>query len=73
MIFYIYICNRKEDNISFISGESDEQDEPQSFSTNMAIVVAVSGVVALAICATVYFVVRNRNKRRQHGDLNVAT
>ncbi|KAJ7369436.1 hypothetical protein OS493_039004 [Desmophyllum pertusum] len=29
--------------------ESDEQDEPQSFSTNLTIIVAVSGVVAIAM------------------------
>ncbi len=62
-------------NISCFSVESEEQDEPQSFSTNLAIIVAVSGVVVVAIivCATVYFVVRNRNKRRKDGDLNVVT
>ncbi|KAJ7318457.1 hypothetical protein OS493_037936 [Desmophyllum pertusum] len=55
-------------------GESDEQDEPQSFSTNLAIILAVSCLVALAmVCGTVYLVARNRNRRRLHGDLNVAT
>ncbi|KAJ7369437.1 hypothetical protein OS493_039005 [Desmophyllum pertusum] len=55
--------------------ESDEQDEPQSFSTNLTIIVAVSGVVAIAmmVCGTVYLVVRSRNRRRLHGDLNVVT
>ncbi|KAL9952525.1 hypothetical protein ACROYT_G039793 [Oculina patagonica] len=55
--------------------ESEEQDEPQSFSTNLAIIVAVSGVVVVAVivCATVFLVVRNRNKRSQDGDLNVVT
>ncbi len=48
--------------------------EPQSLPTNLAVTVAVSGVAALAIiCATVYLVVRSCNKRKQHGDLNVAT
>ncbi|XP_078350308.1 uncharacterized protein LOC144635104 [Oculina patagonica] len=62
-----------EEDVNEEEGEADEQDKPQSFSTNLVIIVAVSGVVALAICATVYFVVRSRNQRRQHGDLNVAT
>ncbi|XP_078355242.1 uncharacterized protein LOC144639835, partial [Oculina patagonica] len=55
--------------------ESEKQDEPQSFSTNLAVIVAVSGVVvaAVVVCATIYFVVRNRNKRRQDRDLNVVT
>ncbi|KAL9952548.1 hypothetical protein ACROYT_G039817 [Oculina patagonica] len=55
--------------------ESEKQDEPQSFSTNLAIIVAVSGVVVVAVivCATVFLVVRNRNKRRQDRDLNVVT
>ena len=53
----------------FVSG-----GEPQSFSTNLAVTVTVSGVAALAIiCATAYLVVRSCNKRRQHGDVNVAT
>ncbi|KAL9952528.1 hypothetical protein ACROYT_G039797 [Oculina patagonica] len=55
--------------------ESEKQDEPQSFSTNLAIIVAVSGVVVVAVivCATVFLVVRNRNKRRQDRDLHVVT
>ena len=56
-----------------ILGVLDEQEKPESLSTNMAIIVAVSGVVALAICATIFFVVRSRNQRRQHSNLNVAT
>ena len=53
----------------FVSG-----GEPRSFSTNLAVTVTVSGVAALAIiCATAYLVVRSCSKRRQHGDLNVAT
>ena len=52
--------------------ESEEQDELQSFSTNLAIIVSGVVVVAAIVCATVCYVVRNRNKRRQHGDLNVA-
>ena len=48
--------------------------EPQSFPTNLVVTVAVSGVAALAIiCATAYLVVRSCSKRRQRGDLNVAT
>lgn len=48
--------------------------ESQSFPTNLAVIVTVSGVAAVAIiCATAYLVVRNCSKRRQHGDLNVAT
>lgn len=58
----------------FIPGESDEQDEPESFPTNVAIIAAVCGVVAVAIiCATVYLVVRSRNKSGHHRDLNVVT
>jgi len=48
--------------------------EPQISPTNLAVTVTVSGVAALAIiCATAYLVVRSCSKRRQHGDLNVAT
>lgn len=54
--------------------EEEEGGEPQSFPTNLAVTVTVSGVAALAIlCATAYLVVRSCSKRRQHGDLNVAT
>ena len=54
---------------SFVSGVG-----PRSFSTNLAVTVTVSGVAAIAIiCATAYLVVRSCSKRRQHGDLNVAT
>ena len=46
----------------------------RSFSTNLAVTVTASGVAALAIiCATAYLDVRSCSKRRQHGDLNVAT
>ncbi|KAL9952511.1 hypothetical protein ACROYT_G039779 [Oculina patagonica] len=69
---YKFVDDTEKDEV-----ESEEQDdhEPQSFSTNLAIIVAVSGVVVVAVivCATVYLVVRNRNKRRQDRDLNVVT
>lgn len=56
-------------SLFFVSG-----GEPQSFPTNLAVTVTVSGVAALAIiCATAYLVVRSCSKRRQHGDLNVVT
>ncbi|KAL9952467.1 hypothetical protein ACROYT_G039729 [Oculina patagonica] len=62
----------------FKDDEEEEKDEeagePQSLPTNLAVTVAVSGVAALAIiCATAYLVVRSCNKRKQRGDLNVAT
>ncbi|XP_078350192.1 ZP domain-containing protein-like [Oculina patagonica] len=55
-------------------GEADEQDKPQSFPTNVAIIVAVCAVVAVAIiCATVFLVVRSRNKSRNPRNLHVDT
>ena len=58
---------------SLSPGESDEQPESQSFSTSLVTIVAVSGVVAIAICTAVCFLVRKRNKKQQNGDLNIAT
>ncbi|KAL9952465.1 hypothetical protein ACROYT_G039727 [Oculina patagonica] len=65
----------------FIFEKEDEKEkedgkagEPQSLSANLVVAIAVSGVAAFAIiCATAYLVVRSYNKRRQHGDINVAT
>ena len=62
-------------DIPSFAGDLKEQDKPQSSSTNLTIIVAVSGVVVVAVivCVTVYLVVRSRNKRRQSNDLNVVT
>lgn len=52
---------------------ADQEKTSQSFQT-VAIVGAVCGVVAVAIiCATVYIVIRHRNKHTQNGDLHVVT
>ncbi|XP_078352222.1 uncharacterized protein LOC144636893 [Oculina patagonica] len=59
--------DEKEDDMNKEEG-CDKQDDSQSFSTNLATVVAVSGVVITAIvCATIYLFVRNR---RQRNDLS---
>lgn len=53
---------------------SGEENEPQSLSASTVITVAISGVLVVAIvCLTVYLMLRSRNKRRQHGDIHVAS
>ena len=61
-------------SIGFISVASEDQEETSQSFQMVAIVGAVCGVVAVAvICATVYLVIRYRNKRLQNGDLHVVT
>ncbi len=56
----------------FLSGGADKQDEFQL--ANLAIVVAVCGVVIMAIvCATIYLCVRNRRQHRRHDLSSVLT
>ena len=60
-----HLKNHKTIVLCFAGG-SDKQDESQSFSANLAVVVAVSGVVIIAIvCASIYLFVRNRRQRRE--------
>ena len=59
--------------IFLVLGDTDGQEESQSFSTNLVVIVVVSGIVAVAVCATIFLVVRSRNKRQQHGDLSIPT
>ncbi|PFX16429.1 ZP domain-containing protein-like [Stylophora pistillata] len=55
------------------AASKNQEETSQSFQT-VAIVGAVCGVVAVAIiCATVYLVIRRRNKHTQNGDLHVVT
>ena len=61
-------------SIGFISVASEDQEETSQSFQMVAIVGVVCGVVAVAvICATVYLVIRYRNKRSQNGDLHVVT
>lgn len=53
---------------------SGEENETQSLSTSTITTVAISGVLAVAIiCLTVYLILRSRNKRRQRGDIYIAS
>lgn len=58
-----------------IADETDEKDAgTQSISVSLVAIGSVSGVVAIAIlCATIYLVLRKRDKQQHHGGLNVAT
>ena len=61
-------------SIGFISVASEDQEETSHTYQIVAIVGAVCGVVAVFfMCATVYLVIRYRNKRSQNRDLPVAT
>lgn len=62
--------------------ESDEQEEKgsdhlegdQSFTTTVATIAVVSGIVAIAIvCVTTFLIMRNRKKWRQHEDSSIVT
>lgn len=56
------------------SAGSGKENESQSLSNSTVITVAISGVLAVAIiCLTAYLILRSRNKRRQIGNIHVAT
>lgn len=64
----------QEENAGSDHLDGDHLDGEKSFTTTVAIIAVVSGIVSIAVVSvTIFLIMRNRKKWRQHKDPSIVT